>query len=303
MANQALIEQIRIRRQASGASKKKVKKTPMWLYPGAPDRKYHAAMYSLVAELRRLITQILTPQIPDLIAEATYTYPEDEAPRNDNFIDDLDGILEEIRLYIQPKENETKETATQVGVEIAIFNEKQYEKMVNSVLGVDVFSQEPWLVTQMQLFSSQNAELITSLVDTELNRVSGIVQRGLQDGSSYKDIENEIKKSFGITRRHARLIARDQTTKLNGSLTKLRQQELGITQYRWQTSGDERVRESHKVLEDKICRWDDPSVYLDEKSGKWKKKSGIGGANSHPSEDVNCRCVPIAIIEGVFDAT
>ena len=206
-----------------------------------------------------------------------------------------------IQILLLPKQKETIQKAKFFGLEIAVFNQRQYEKTVNSVLGIDVFLDEPWLQNQLELFANQNSQLITNMTDNEMDRVSGTVQRGLQEGSSYESIADNIEKSFGITRRHAKLIARDQTSKLNGSLTKLRQQELGITQYRWQTSGDERVRQTHKVLDGKICRWDDPTVFLNESTGKWEKRSSIGGTNVHTSVDVNCRCVPIPIIEGMFN--
>lgn len=196
--------------------------------------------------------------------------------------------MRQIQFLLLPKQQETIREAAGIGIEVAIYNQKQFDKTVNSVLGVDVFLEEPWLKNQLELFANQNAQLITSLEETELDRVSGIVQRGLQEGSSYDTITDQIQETFGITRRHARLIARDQTSKLNGSLTKLRQQELGITEYIWQSSGDERVRASHRVMDGKTCRWDDPTVYLDEKSGKWKKRSSIGGTQVHTSQDINC---------------
>lgn len=159
----------------------------------------------------------------------------------------------------------------------------------------------PWLETQLELFANQNAQLITNMTSNEIERVSGYIQRALQEGSSYGSVVKNIEKSFGITRRHAKLIARDQTTKLNGSLTKLRQQELNITLYWWQTSGDERVRADHRVLDGKLCRWDDPTVYYNTETKKWVKRSTIGGTLVHPSQDVNCRCVPIPNLEGIFN--
>lgn len=182
-----------------------------------------------------------------------------------------------IQILLRPKEEQTIQKAKRFGLEIAIFNQIQFEKTVNSVLGIDVFLEEPWLKNQLELFANQNSQLIKNMTVNEIERVSGAVQRGLQEGSSYESIAETIEKSFGITRRHAKLIARDQTTKLNGSLTKLRQQELGITEYRWQTSGDERVRQDHRVLDGKICRWDDPTVYLNESTGKWEKDLRLAG--------------------------
>jgi SPP1 gp7 family putative phage head morphogenesis protein len=309
MVSQAVIERIRARHTNKNGKLKKLKKPPAWLFPLSPERQYRAALYEFTFEIRKVVSEVLLPKIPAMLLAATLPYPDpvlpsghgDSVSRFDNFIDFLNETMAYIQILLRPKQEQTIQKAKRYGIEIAVFNQVQYEKTVNSVLGVDVFLEEPWLKNQLELFANQNAQLITNMTDNEMERVSGMVQRGLQEGSSYDSIADNIEKSFGITRRHAKLIARDQTSKLNGSLTKLRQQELGITQYRWQTSGDERVRPSHRVLDDKICRWDDPTVYLNEDTGKWEKRSSIGGTNVHTSQDVNCRCVPIPIIEGLFD--
>lgn len=309
MVSQSMIDRIRARNTLKNGQLKKLKKPPKWLFPMSVERQYRAALYEYTLKIREVITEQLIPKIPGLLIAATLPYPDpvipdvtlDSVKRNDDFIDFLNETMAYIQILLLPKQEQTIQKAKRFGLEIAIFNERQYEKTVNSVLGIDVFLEEPWLKNQLELFANQNSQLIKNMTDNEMERVSGIVQRGLQEGSSYESIADNIEKSFGITRRHAKLIARDQTSKLNGSLTKLRQQELGITQYRWQTSDDERVRQTHKVLEGKICRWDDPTVYLNEDTGKWEKRSSIGGTNVHTSQDVNCRCVPIPIIEGLFD--
>jgi SPP1 gp7 family putative phage head morphogenesis protein len=136
----------------------------------------------------------------------------------------------------------------------------------------------------LELFASQNAQLIKSLPEQELERVAGTVERGLQQGSRFTDVAKEIQKSFGITHRRAKLIARDQTTKLNASLTKLRQEEVGVEEYIWQTSGDERVRPTHRANDGKKFRWDSPP-----------SKTG------HPGHDVNCRCVARPVLDKILN--
>lgn len=308
MVNKRVLEQIRVRNSTKSGKLKKLKKPPKWLFPLSPERQYRAALYQYTFEIRKVISEVLLPTIPSLLVQATLPYPEPVLPdnrsdshlRSDDFIDDLNGTLTLIEILLQPSQTVAIQKAAAFGLEIAVFNRIQYQKTVNSVLGVDIFLEEPYLKNQLELFANQNSQLIKNMTDNEIERVSGMVQRGLQEGSTYDSIAENIEKSFGITRRHAKLIARDQTSKLNGSLTKLRQQELGIQEYRWQTSGDERVRATHRVLDGKICRWDDPTVYLNEETGKWEKRSKIGGTQVHTSQDVNCRCVPIPIIEGMF---
>ena len=81
-----------------------------------------------------------------------------------------------------------------------------------------------------------------------------------------------IDRTRTVTWRRARLIARDQNNKLVGQLSQVRQTGVGIKQYEWITSQDERVRPSHRELQGEVFDWDNPPV--------------VG----HPGEDIQCRC-------------
>ena len=204
--------------------------------------------------------------------------------RQDQYLSRLNLLIISLRQAIQGTLEETINGAVGVGVAINQFNKEQFQRMNRTVFGIDLFVDEPWLTDQLELFANQNAQLIRSLPNEELERVSQVIQRNLQEGKRYREISSDIQKSFGITRRRATLIARDQTTKLNSSLTKLRQQEIGVEEYIWQTSGDERVRATHKAHDGKKFRWDSPP-----------KNTG------HPGQDINCRCNAIAVLDGILD--
>lgn len=283
------------------ARKGKTKKSVVpkkWLYPYGIEREYNRILVSLSNDIKNAIKEYLLPEIPGMVKEVEVETPEG---RQDGFIDRLQEIILFISNKLEPLVDATKEEADFVGLQINRFNKAQFEKVKEQAFSVNPFVQEPWLEDQLKIFSSQNAQLIQSLSDEELFRVSGIVERGLQEGSTYSTIATDIQKSFGITRRRATLIARDQTKKLNSSLTKLRQEEIGIQYYTWQTSDDERVRESHRVLDGKKCRWDDPTVFFDESKQKWVNKSTIGGDPVHVGVAVNCRCNAIADLSGILD--
>ena len=325
MISKSQLEMIRLRNSKRNGELKRLKKAPKWLEPLTAERGYTASLYLYTFQIRKAITENLIPKIPKWLELSTLTYPDPVDPildgqisgmckknidsanliKNDDIIDDviaeLNATLEFIDFLLIGPEQRAIDSAKLFGLEVAAFNNVQYKKSVDQVLAVDIFVEEPWLEPQLELFANQNAQLITNMTDNEINRVSGIVQRGLQEGSSLESITESIEKSFGITRRHAKLIARDQTSKLNGSLTKLRQQNLGVQTYKWLTAGDERVRQSHRVLDGRICRWDDPTVFLNVKTGEWVKRSTIGGTEVHTSQDVNCRCQPIAQFEDMFN--
>ena len=273
---QTLLE---IRRQQGIKPKKKV--PPKWLFPVNAEKQYDKILYSLTKELKTLIKEIILPEIPSMIQEVENKTPND---RNDDYLDRLKGLIIYVGKIIQSKVNQTIFEAEGIGVEIAFFNKRQFEKTTNSIFGFDIFVDEPWLSDQLKLFASQNANLIKSLPEQELERVAGEIERGLQQGERFTDISKSIQKSFGITHRRAKLIARDQTTKLNASLTKLRQEEIGVEEYIWQTSDDERVRPTHRANEGKKFRWDKPSPIT-----------------GHPGHDVNCRCVARPVLDKILN--
>ncbi len=261
--------------------KKKAKVPPKWLFPTNAERHYDRVLYSLVRDLKNKIKEILLPEIPSMIYEVERKTPQD---RQDDYLDRLKRLIIYIGASIQDKVNATILEAEAIGVEIARFNKKQSDKINHSIFGIDIFVDDPWLADQLKLFAAQNAQLIRSLPEQELERVAGDVERGLQQGSRFEDVARGIQKSFGITHRKAKLIARDQTTKLNASLTRLHQQEVGVEEYIWQTSGDERVRPTHRENDGKVFRWDTPPA-----------KTG------HPGNDVNCRCVARPVLDKLLD--
>lgn len=261
----------------------RLKKPPVWHFPSSQEREYMRVLFSLTNELREQIKTIIIPAIPHLISEVERFYPNSSS-RKDDVHDELKRLINSVIHAIKGKLEETIREAEKIGVQIAWYNKRQFDRITSSIFGIDIFIDQPWLQDQLKLFASQNAQLIRSLPAQELDQVAQIIERGLQEGSRFHSMTQEIQQRFGITRRRAKLIARDQTSKLNASLTKLRQQELGVEEYVWQTAGDERVRPSHRAHDGKKFRWDNPP-----------KDTG------HPSTDINCRCVAVPVLEGLLD--
>ena len=261
----------------------KLKKPPKWHPPSSQEREYMRVLFSLTNELKKQIKEIIFPALPSLISEVEQLYPT-SLSRGDDFSDTLKRLINSVIQAIKGKVEDTIAESKIIGVQVARYNKRQFDRINNSVFGIDIFIDQPWLQDQLKLFGSQNAQLIRSLPAQELDQVAQIIERGLQEGSRFHSMTQAIQERFGITRRRAKLIARDQTSKLNASLTKLRQQELGVEEYIWQTAGDERVRPTHRAHDGKKFRWDHPP-----------KDTG------HPGTDINCRCVAVPVLEGLLD--
>jgi SPP1 gp7 family putative phage head morphogenesis protein len=222
-------------RRAGKFKPMKLKNPPKWHPPSSQEREYTRVLFSLTNELKKQIKELIIPALPSLIFEVEQLYPN-SAARGDDFSDTLKRLINSVIHAIKGKVEETIAESKIIGAQVARYNKRQFDRINNSVFGIDIFIDQPWLAQ--------------------------IIERGLQEGSRFHSMTQSIQERFGITRRRAKLIARDQTSKLNASLTRLRQQELGVEEYIWQTAGDERVRPTHRAHDGKRFFWDNPPKTL-----------------------------------------
>ena len=95
-------------------------------------------------------------------------------------------------------------------------------------------------------------------------------------------LEQRLSARLGVSKRRAKVIARDQVSKINADLSETRHKAAGSEEYEWSTSGDERVRAEHQALDGDRFRYDDPN----------------GGDNGQkPGQPVLCRCIGLALYE------
>lgn len=252
-------------------------------YPHTFEREYTRQLKEVVARLKGLIRERLIEKLPQLTAEAYSALPQ--AARKDAWPQDLaqiiGGILTEFGRFFT--KTELEDMALEIGESVSDFNREAIEGQLKRLTGVDVLISEPWLRDKLALFQQTNYELIKTIQEREIGRLNGIVAQGFGAGDRWEDIAAEIGSSFDLLDYEAERLARDQVSKLNGEMTKLRQTELGITKYTWTTAGDERVRDTHAANEGKVFSWDDPP------------------ATGHPGEEINCRCVAIPVMESVVE--
>lgn len=140
---------------------------------------------------------------------------------------------------------------------------------------VDVYREEPWWKAKQAVWVAQNTALIKTIPSQHMERVQVILREGVMQGKTPAQIAKEIQEVSGITKRRAAVIARDQTGKANAALSEARMHEIGIDEYIWVTSHDERVRPTHRASDGK----------------KYSFKTGsphVHGLN--PGQDILCRC-------------
>lgn len=157
---------------------------------------------------------------------------------------------------------------------VAGFNSRELSRVLRVDVPADLGMRE---VTAQ--FVRENLRLVRGMADKAGREVEGVLTGGI--GVRAEDLAAAVAERFQVAESRAALIARDQTLKVNGFLTRTRQQAAGVTEYEWVSSKDERVRPEHAEADGNVYRWDTPPAET-------------GGF--HPGEDINCRCTANPIL-------
>jgi len=135
----------------------------------------------------------------------------------------------------------------------------------------------------------ENVSLIRSIPSRYFTEIEGMVMRSVQTGRDLGQLTKDLQRQYGVTRKRATLIARDQNNKATGAFHRTHQLELGITEAIWVHSHAGKTwRRTHIANDGKkydVRRgWFDP----DPKVRKYIQ----------PGELINCRCFSRSIIPG-----
>ncbi|MEQ1969294.1 phage minor head protein [Xenorhabdus nematophila] len=174
-------------------------------------------------------------------------------------------------------------------------NKSQTQKTYQSVFGIDLTGMlgDGAVKSQLDGALKENVNLIKSIQTDFINDIGEKVFTNLTKGGRHENLVSLIRERGQVTQSRAKLIARDQTAKLNAALTETRQKALGLDLYEWGGAGDERERATHVALNGKTCKYSDPTVYSDDGGKTWKKRSSIKGYEGAPGTDYQCRCVAL----------
>lgn len=225
-----------------------------WLYPHAHEREYTRQLKQIAQQTTDTVERIITLRQDDNRAWRQAV---------------LAALLARAEQFALPfSEQQIWATATV----IAQFNNKQFHKVVSGEIGMDFYKAELWLDDVLAAWVAENVRLIKSIPQQHFDRVQQIISTAAVSGLPESQIISKIRAVKRLPHNRAELIAQDQIGKLNGQLTRQRQQSIGVKQYRWRGVLDDRERDHHVKREGKIFDWDNPPT---------------GG---HPSSEIRCRC-------------
>ncbi len=284
-----LAEALRQRRALGGRVARRKRVRPP-VQPKAIEQDYLARLLAIMRRSRELVHARLLPVLGELARQAA------PLTRTDGYADILADLVDQLEREIGgvvPGDQDLRQTAFEFAGRVNAQNSRETSRMVRELTGIDVIGRVPGLEEKASAFARQNVQLIKSLPADYLHDVEQTTLRALRTGKRAEEIAGELEDRFGVSANRAALIARDQIGKLNGEINQERQQNLGITRYKWRTANDERVRgapggkyptaePSHFDREGQIFAWNDPPE---------------GG---HPGQAIQCRCWPEPLIEDLL---
>jgi SPP1 gp7 family putative phage head morphogenesis protein len=109
----------------------------------------------------------------------------------------------------------------------------------------------------VEAFLSRNVGLIRSVSDEARARFSDIVLRNYQARTPARQVAKEMVEAVGLSRKRALRISADQNSKMAARLDQARQEQAGITSFKWHHSLKKHPRAPHVAHDGKVYRWDD----------------------------------------------
>lgn len=283
------------------------KKLPKWRYPNSIEKDYRKDLNRMIDQWFFEVENIIIPQYDSWLLEYNGSI------NRDDWSDDIDSSIIELEERFDTHTKKIIDKLPEIALGISLFNKKQWDKIMKSGLGMIISKPEPWIISVEKNFTSTNISLIKKMQSDTLdgtrkiindgiknNRDSSFVKRQLMSTSKLDSLDTKsgesnvsLKRSMKNTR--ARVIARDQTGKLNGTLTENRQKSIGVSGYTWRNSQDERVRgnpsgkypdapNDHWSREGKKFLWDYSTGDIPEGYEESPPPDG------NPGEAINCRC-------------
>lgn len=269
-------------------------------YPDSAEREYIRTVNEYMGIEREVLMKYI-PEIKRIINEGTPKFNADAKNENDqkrrrSRFSEVDNTIMRLRMLFESIRKELdsafgmydlkRRIEAIAGIEHKL-SIREWKKAVSRTLGIDIledYYSGDYYREMIDRWISANVDLIKTQPKESLDRMKELIYRDYMSGKSTSNIVKELQAQYGMDKRHAQLIARDQTAKLNSEITQSQQRDAGISKYEWSGTLDRKERESHRALEGKIFSWDNPP-------------ETDGGRRCHPGEDYQCRCCALPVFD------
>jgi SPP1 gp7 family putative phage head morphogenesis protein len=236
----------------------------IWLTPMLLRNQYTNELLSIANKWIRIIEDAVFTAIPTIV-------PTIKMDSSLGFtIDRAEGM------FISVVNTEVPVKAEKIARSVNKFNKRQAAAVFNLD---ESFIPDYELDFAIHTFVNRNVRLVKGLSQEVSRKLEQRIESCVHKGYNAQQIEKSIRYGLGVDKgvfktikTRMALIAVDQVGKLDGQLTQLRQELLGIKEYYWRGMLDSRERPCHKDREGKVYKWSKPP------------KDG------HPGQPIRCRC-------------
>lgn len=245
---------------------------PQWQLKRSVERRYGVALARMIEGLR---TELSRVRSPFLIAAAIRRYA-----RSPTYRKAAEILARSMVTHVFSDGHRTWREAARAGAKGRIIYTALQTELGQTAVGTAF-----WDIVE------HNAEVIRSMPDRVAKQVTEMVAREANQGLRPEAIlEDVLAKWPHMTRAHAMLIARTESSKASTALTRARSAVAGINWYVWRSEEDSRVRDSHRLMDGVLINWDDPPS-PEALAGEDRTYGSY-----HAGDIFNCRCYPEPLI-------
>lgn len=258
------------------------RKKPTTLPPIHPnlgiERWYKRELMKIINEIRAEINKTIMEN---------YNY-QSSLVAMDGFSDWLGHAMDYLMDTWNNRLNSLSETISELFVTKSVHNYDNQLKRHLRKAGFTIKLQlTPFAEEALKAYIGENVGLIKSIGVQYLGKVEQAVWASVKGGFDLGTLADELQHAHHITRNRAELIARDQGAKANAVIEMARRKELGITKAIWRHSGGGKEPRPSHVRANGTVFDIDKGCYID-------------GEFIQPAEKINCRCVSLAVIDGII---
>ncbi len=186
-----------------------------------------------------------------------------------------------LRAFDDAQENLNRALETKsVDATLAIGELASGWKDAATVLEVNPELSHPALDRLRRKYDENMKLYIRDFANEEIPELRQIVRENAEQGYRADRLIQAIEGRYDVSKSKATFLAKQETSLLVSKFREERFRETVGDRYTWLTSGDQRVRHDHRILNGKEFSYDHPPV-----------TNLQTGAKNNPGEDFGCRCV------------
>jgi SPP1 gp7 family putative phage head morphogenesis protein len=295
------------RSKMTPAQRRQRSKPTRWLYPDATERHYAAAIRAWLRPMKEYVHSYIKEHSEAILrGDSANLAIRQDATAGNSFNVMVQSLNAWAGAYISDDPEKKLESPIYTGLgniadSVFKFNEGQYEKSAKAALGIEFPVGEDWWPGARQRWIDQNYTYLKGYAGNYISQVENLTEQAVTSGWSLTALSKKIAaEDSKLEQWKVNRLARDQIGKLNGKISQARMESAGLSMYIWSTSGDERVRPSHALMDGKLCRWDNGLLYSDDGGKTWISRP-VGAFLGHPGDDYQCRCTSLAFWDEIVD--